>query len=207
MGGGGGSHLHVQQSSGLLGGALGWSASTHQDISTLRQCSCHYFQHHYHSRCLCSQILTKEEANHFSDTFAGFLLPVFTNTTEWLRIQSFVLNWFTLSSLLAVLQPVLIIATRLKISLILSVIHSYIYACLCGRSVLSKVVESEEVGRVFSVLSLLAAVSTSLVSAAFMKLYNQTLATLPGAYLLLASGLAVVTIPVNLIMGRLIKAF
>ena len=75
------------------------------------------------------------------------------------------------------------------------------------RSLLSKVVESEEVGRVFSVLSLLAAVSTSLVSAAFMKLYNQTLATLPGAYLLLASGLAVVTIPVNLIMGRLVKTF
>ena len=68
-------------------------------------------------------------------------------------------------------------------------------------------VESEEVGRVFSVLSLLAAVSTSLVSAAFMKLYNQTLATLPGAYLLLASGLAVVTIPINLVMGRIVRSF
>ena len=75
------------------------------------------------------------------------------------------------------------------------------------RSVLSKMVESEEVGRVFSVLSLLAAVSTSLVSAAFMKLYNQTLATLPGAYLLLASGLAVVTIPINLVMGRIVRSF
>ena len=75
------------------------------------------------------------------------------------------------------------------------------------RSVLSKVVESEEVGRVFSVLSLLAAVSTSLVSAAFMKLYNQTLNTLPGAYLLLASGLAVVTIPINLVMGRIVRSF
>ena len=127
---------------------------------------------------------------------------MFTNTTVWLRIQSFVLNWFTLSSLLAVLQPVLIIATRLKT--FYTFIHFYMFMC---RSVLSKVVESEEVGRVFSVLSLLAAVSTSLVSAAFMKLYNQTLATLPGAYLLLASGLALVTIPVNLVMGRLVKTF
>ena len=202
MGGGGGSHLHVQQSPGLLGGTLGWSASTHQDISTLRQCSCHYCQHHYRSRCSCSQALSKEEANNFSDTFAGFLLPVFTNTTVWLRIQSFVLNWFTLSSLLAVLQPVLIIATRLKT--FYTFIHFYMFMC---RSVLSKVVESEEVGRVFSVLSLLAAVSTSLVSAAFMKLYNQTLATLPGAYLLLASGLAVVTIPINLVMGRIVRSF
>ena len=72
---------------------------------------------------------------------------------------------------------------------------------------LSKVVDPEEVGRVFSVLSLLAAISDSLVSAAFMKLYNQTLATLPGAYLLLASGLAVVTIPINLVMGRIVRSF
>ena len=72
---------------------------------------------------------------------------------------------------------------------------------------LSKVVDPEEVGRVFSVHSLLAAISDSLVSAAFMKLYNQTLATLPGAYLLLASGLAVVTIPINLVMGRIVRSF
>ena len=37
---------------------------------------------------------------------------------------------------------------------------------------LSVAVGAEEVGRVFSVLSLLAAVSTSIVSAAFMKLYR-----------------------------------
>ena len=135
--------------------------------------------------------------------FVGFLLPVFTDTTEWLRINSFVLNWLTLSSLLCILQPVLIIATRFKCPWLywLYILHTW------GRSVLSKVVDPEEVGRVFSVLSLLAAVSTSLVSAAFMKLYNQTLATLPGAYLLLASGQAVVTIPVNLIMGRIVKSF
>ena len=72
---------------------------------------------------------------------------------------------------------------------------------------LSKVVDPEEVGRVFSVVSLLAAVSNSLASAAFMKLYNQTLATLPGAFLLLASGLAVVTIPVNLVMGWIVQTF
>ena len=76
-----------------------------------------------------------------------------------------------------------------------------------SRSAISKAVAAEEVGRVFSVLSLLAAVSTSLVSGAFMKLYSLTLATLPGAYLLLASGLAIVTIPVNLVMGRIVKTF
>ena len=44
--------------------------------------------------------------------YSGFLLPVFTDTAEWARLGSFVLNWFTVSSLLGILSPILIIATR-----------------------------------------------------------------------------------------------
>ena len=58
--------------------------------------------------------LTYEEEKGTSTEFLGYLLPVFTDKTEWLRIHSFVLNWLTLSSLLCALQPVLIIATRFK---------------------------------------------------------------------------------------------
>ena len=52
------------------------------------------------------------------------------------------------------------------------VIATVLYCTVLYRSVLSVAVGAEEVGRVFSVLSLLAAVSTSIVSAAFMKLYR-----------------------------------
>ena len=47
--------------------------------------------------------------------------------------------------------------------------------------------------------------STSLVSAAWQQLYNLTLASLPGAYLLVAAGLTLATLPTNLAIRRILN--
>ena len=76
-----------------------------------------------------------------------------------------------------------------------------------SRSLISLAVTSEEIGRIFSVLALFSSVGTSLVSGAWQKLYNLTLDTFPGAFFLLAAGMLIITIPVHLIMRRLVKSF
>ena len=72
---------------------------------------------------------------------------------------------------------------------------------------ISLAVSSEEIGRIFSVLALFSSVGTSLVSGAWQKLYNLTVDTFPGAFLILAASLLIITIPVHLIMKRLVKSF
>ena len=47
----------------------------------------------------------------------------------------------------------------------------------------------------------------SCVGAAFQMIYNKTLDTFPGAYLLGTSGLALAAIPTNMIMYKLLKTF
>ena len=63
----------------------------------------------------------------------------------------------------------------------------------------------DEIGRIFSFMSLFSAVSGSLVEAAFQKILNTTLDTLPGAYLLVLASLLIITVPTNLIIRRLLK--
>ena len=64
---------------------------------------------------------------------------------------------------------------------------------------------ADEVGRIYSVLALFSAVSGSLVEAAFQKLYYGTKDILYGGiYLLVLAGMLVVTIPVNIIIRKLI---
>ena len=72
---------------------------------------------------------------------------------------------------------------------------------------MSLAVSGDEIGRIFSVLALFSSVGTSLVSGAWQKLYNITLDTFPGAFLSLAAALLIITIPVHLIMKRLVKTF
>ena len=75
------------------------------------------------------------------------------------------------------------------------------------RSVISRAVSADEVGRIYSVLALFSAVSGSLVEAAFQKLYYGTKDILfGGVYLLVLAGMLVVTIPVNFIIRRLLKS-
>ena len=72
---------------------------------------------------------------------------------------------------------------------------------------MSLAVSGDEIGRIFSVLALFSSVGTSLVSGAWQKLYNLTLDTFPGAFLLVAASMLMITIPVHMVMKRLLKSF
>ena len=67
--------------------------------------------------------------------------------------------------------------------------------------------ESNEIGRIFSVLAIFSAITGSVVGAAFQMIYNKTLDTFPGAYLLGTSGLALAAIPTNMLMFKLLRTF
>ena len=72
---------------------------------------------------------------------------------------------------------------------------------------LSQVVSKDEVGKIFSINALIGAALGSSVSASYTKLYNLTLDTFPGAYLLVACGLVLLTIPINIILRKLMSTF
>jgi len=85
--------------------------------------------------------------------------------------------WFRVGSFICMLSPVNTIVTR---------------------SVISRAVSGDEIGRIYSFLALFSAVSGSLVEAAFQKLYNVSLETLDGGvYLLVLASLLLITIPVQ----------
>ena len=76
-----------------------------------------------------------------------------------------------------------------------------------NRSLMSQAVSSDEIGRINSVLALVSAFCTSLVSAGWQKLYNLTLATVPGTYLIVVTIITAITIPTNLIMKKFLSTF
>ena len=76
-----------------------------------------------------------------------------------------------------------------------------------SRSVVSLAVDSDEIGRIFGVFSIFSAVLGSTVGAGFQQLYNKTLDTLPGAFLLVISCLLLSVAPSNLVMYRLLQSF
>ena len=46
---------------------------------------------------------------------SGYLLPVFTPPTEWLRLGSLVLDWFSVGGALCLLNPVYMVVNRYSI--------------------------------------------------------------------------------------------
>nr|ALS04330.1 proton-coupled folate transporter-like protein [Acartia pacifica] len=76
---------------------------------------------------------------------------------------------------------------------------------ITARSMLSRVVPAEEMGRIFSVLALFSATSGSLVEAVFQKVYAASIDKFLGAYLLLNAGLVCATIPCSLAILALNK--
>ena len=68
-------------------------------------------------------------------------------------------------------------------------------------------VEPDEIGRIYSVLQLVSAISGSFTGAAYQLLYNQTLDTLPGTFLIVASVMTVLPIPVNVVMKNMLQSF
>ena len=75
------------------------------------------------------------------------------------------------------------------------------------RSLVTQAISKDEVGRIFSINALIGSILGSLVSSAYLKIYNLTLDTLPGAYLLVASALILLTVPLNLIAMKLLQTF
>merc|ERR1719342_384079 len=119
-------------------------------------------------------------------TIVGCCLPVFTDASIWITIGSYILNWYSLSGFLCVM--------------------SQCYNII-NRSVISLAVESGEIGGIYGVLSIFKAILGSTIGAGFQQLYNKTLDSLPGAFLLLASGVLVAAIPSNFLMYKISKSF
>ena len=69
---------------------------------------------------------------------------------------------------------------------------------------ISRAVPGDEIGRIYSVLALFSAASGSLVEAAFQALYSATISSFLGSYLCVLAGLLVITIPVNLVIKKLL---
>ena len=67
--------------------------------------------------------------------------------------------------------------------------------------------EADEVGKLFSVLSLSSAFISSVIGTLFQQLYNKTLETFPESFLLVTTGLFVAMIPCFLISYVAMKTF
>ena len=51
-------------------------------------------------------------------SYLGYILPVFTDTDEWARAGSFILNWFSFGGFIGLLSPVYMVVNRSPPSLI-----------------------------------------------------------------------------------------
>lgn len=67
--------------------------------------------------------------------------------------------------------------------------------------------DSDEIGRIYSIFTLVGAILNSVAGALFQKIYNVTLDSLPGAFFLVVAGVILLAIPVNLVMKQLLKTF
>ncbi len=84
-----------------------------------------------------------------------------------------------------------------------SIINSFSPAAtITARTLASRCVSAEEVGRVFGVFSLVSAVSSSGVTAAFQAIYAATIDSFAGTFLLVNAGLFLVTVPTNIYLRK-----
>ena len=91
---------------------------------------------------------------------------MFTPPTEWLRLGSLVLDWFSVGGALCLLNPVYMVVNRYSTVQYSTVQYSTVQystvqhsttIAVC-RSVMSQAVDQDEVGRINSVLALFGAV-------------------------------------------------
>ena len=80
-------------------------------------------------------------------------------------------------------------------------ISIYVYE-LYFRALVSKYVEDDEVGRIFAVMGIMAALSSSLGHATFQAIYSASLDVFPEAYLLVTACIFCVAIPSNFILRK-----
>ena len=72
------------------------------------------------------------------------------------------------------------------------------------RTTVTKTVEADEVGKVFSAMALIAAVTPMIVTSKIKKVYNATLEIFPSAYLIMAASFYLLAVALNytLFVGR-----
>ena len=70
-------------------------------------------------------------------------------------------------------------------------------ATITARTMASRCVETEEIGRVFAVISLQSAISSSLVTAGYQAIYSATLESFPGMFLVVNAIFFLITVPNN----------
>ena len=75
------------------------------------------------------------------------------------------------------------------------------------RSLVTQAVDPDEIGRIYSIFTLVGAILNSVAGALFQKIYNLTLDSLPGTFFLVVAGVILLAIPVNLVMRKLLKTF
>ena len=66
----------------------------------------------------------------------------------------------------------------------------------------SKCVEENEVGRVFAVISIISALSSSLITAGYQAIYSASLDVFPEAYLIVNAALFCIALPNNFILRK-----
>ena len=66
----------------------------------------------------------------------------------------------------------------------------------------SKCVEENEVGRVFAVISIISALSSSLITAGYQAIYSASLEVFPEAYLVVNAALFCFALPNNFILRK-----
>ena len=66
----------------------------------------------------------------------------------------------------------------------------------------SKCVEENEVGRVFAVISIISALSSSLITAGYQAIYSASLDVFPEVYLIVNAALFCLALPNNFILRK-----
>ena len=86
------------------------------------------------------------------------------------------------------------------------VIASFTPVCTVGtRALISRCVSNDEVGSIFALISVISAISSSLISAAYQAIYSGTLETFPAAFLVINASLIMLTVPNNLFLRRMLR--
>ena len=83
------------------------------------------------------------------------------------------------------------------------VIASFTPICtITVRAMISQCVMGDEVGSIFALISVISAISSSLMTAAYNAIYSATIDIFPATFLLLNSGMMLLTIPNNLLLRK-----
>lgn len=83
------------------------------------------------------------------------------------------------------------------------IIASFTPVCTIGvRALISRCVGPDEIGSIFALISVISAISSSLITAAYQAIYATTLDSFPAAFLVINAAFLLLTVPNNLLLRR-----